>query len=240
MEFLVGRGGNQSMPITDEQVSRIHCKIEVMDSGHIAVTNLSAGGTLLNGVRLVKRTLVKPEDILQLGPSFTATVGQLIKENDYDAYTCHQVVLRKYPTARELQVFINTSSQRANIQMAPYVMPVVKSAMAFCLIDEGKYWEAQNIIYEAGDAIYDLQDGSELLQGIYASMLAVCARLYLAVNRLDVAKETILGAASIFDRLTADCLGCSMEQRKETYNLAVEILTKSGQADMAVVFANKV
>ena len=223
MEILVGRGGNQSMPITDDQVSRIHCKIEVMDSGHIAVTNLSAGGTLLNGVRLVKRTLVKPEDTLQLSPSFTATVEELIKATDYDTYTWHQVVLRKYPTARELQVFINTSAQHIDSQMPPYVMPVVKSAMAYCLIAEGKYWEAQSLIYEAGDTIYDLQDGSELLQGIYASMLTVCARLYLAVNRLDVALETINGAIGIFDRLPSGCAGASDEQREEAVRLESEI-----------------
>lgn len=223
MEILVGRGGNQSMPITDEQVSRIHCKIEVMDSGHISVTNLSAGGTWLNGTRLVKRTLVKPQDTLGLGPSFTATVEQLIATTDYDAYTCHQAVLRKYPTARELQVFINTSAQRAESQMAPYVMPVVKSAMACCLIDEGKYWEAQSLIYEAGDTLYDLQDGSDLLQGIYASMLTVCAQLYVAVNRFDVAREAISGALSIFDRLPAGCAAATDEQRQEAASLDAEI-----------------
>ena len=240
MEILVGRGGNQSIPIADEQVSRIHCKIEVMDSGHIAVTNLSAGGTLLNGVRLVKRTLVKPEDTLQLGPSFTATVEELIKATDYDTYTCHQVVLRKYPTARELQVFINTSAQRTDSQLPPYVMPVVKSAMAYCLIDEGKYWEAQSLIYEAGDTLYDLQDGSELLQGIYASMLAVCARLYVAVNRLDVAQDTINVAISIFDRLPADILGGSTEQRRDAYDLAADIFAKLGDLEQADIYNNKV
>ena len=216
------------MPITDEQVSRIHCKIEVLDSGYIAVTNLSAGGTLLNGVRLVKRTLVKPEDTLQLGPSFTATVEELIKATNYDTYTCHQIVLRKYPTARELQVFINTSAQRIDSQMPPYVLPVVKSAMAHCLIDEGKYWEAQSLIYEAGDTIYDMQDGSELLQGVYASILTVCARLYLAVHRLDVAQETINAAMCIFDRLPLGCVGASDEQREETARLESEIRKEAG------------
>jgi hypothetical protein len=227
MEILVGKGGNQSMPIADEQVSRIHCKIEVMDSGHIAVTNLSAGGTWLNGTRLVKRTLVKPQDTLRLGPTFTATIEQLTVTTDYDTYTCHQAVLRKYPTARELQVFINTSAKHADSQMAPYVMPVVKSAMAFCLIEEGKYWEAQSLIYEAGDTLYDLQDGSELLQGIYASMLTVCARLYVAVHRLDVALEAINGALSIFDRLPAGCTGATDEQREEAQTLAMEISTQA-------------
>ena len=45
--------------------------------------------------------------------------------------------------------------------------------------------------------------------------------------------------AGIFDRLPADCLGCSIEQRKETYNMAAKILTKSGHLDQAAVYSNK-
>ena len=240
MEILVGKGGNQSMPITDETVSRIHCKIEVFDSGFIAVTNLSASGTFLNGQKLVKRTLVKREDELQLGIRFKATVHELLDNVNYETFTWHQVVRNKYLTSNALQAFVSTSAQKVSDQLPIYFMPVVKSAMAYFMMDENKFREAQDLIYEAGDMLYDMQDGSELLQGIYASVLTVCARLYLQVDRLDVAKETILGAAGIFARLPEDCLGCSMEQRKETYDIAAEILTKSGHADLAAIYRNKV
>ena len=226
MDILVGRGGNQSMPITDETVSRIHCKIEVLDSGYIAVTNLSTAGTLLNGQKLIKRTLAKKSDILQLGQNFQATINDLIEKEDYSAYTCHQVVQRKYPSSRELQVFLSTSSQRASDQLTNYAIPVAKSAQACYLMDEGKYWEAQNLIYEAGDALYDLQDGSDILQGIYATLLVVCARLYMKVGRLDVGLDAINGAISIFDRLPSDILGNSAEQREEANLIAVQINTE--------------
>jgi len=228
MEILVGRGGNQSMPIFDEQVSRIHCKIEVMDSGHIAVTNLSAGGTWLNGIRLAKRTLASLQDTLRLGPTFSATVEELISATDYSSFINYQAVRRKYPTARELQVFINTSAYRSESKMPPFVMPVVKSAMADCLIEEGKYWEAQRLVYDAGDMLYDLQDGSELLQGIYASVLLVCARLYIAIGRLDVAEEAINGATGIFDRLPLGCAGADGELREEAAALAAEVSALAG------------
>lgn len=240
MEILVGKGGNQSMPITDETVSRIHCKIEVLDSGYIAVTNLSASGIFLNGQKLVKRTLVKREDELQLGVRFKATIRELLDNVNYETFTWHQVVRDKYLTSNALQTFINTSAQKVNDQLPCYFMPVVKSAMAYYMTDENKFREAQNLVYEAGDILYDMQDGSELLQGIYASILTVCARLYLHVDRLDVAKEAILGAADIFNRLPSDGLGCSMEQRKETFSLAAEILTKLGLADQAAIYSNKV
>ena len=240
MDILVGKGGNQSMPITDETVSRIHCKIEVLDSGIIVVTNLSAAGTFLNGQKLVKRTLVKREDELQLGVRFKATIHELLDNVNYETFTWHQVVREKYLTSNALQAFIDTSAKKINNQLPRYFMPVVKSAMAYYMMDESKFREAQNLIYEAGDMLYDMQDGSELLQGIYASVLTVCARLYLLVDRLDVAKETILGAAGIFDRMPSDRLGCSMEQRKETYSMAAEILTMSGLADQATVYSKKV
>ncbi len=223
MDILVGRGGNQSMPITDETVSRIHCKIEVMETGHIAVTNLSTAGTLLNGSKLVKRTLAKPDDTLQLGTRYKTTIKDLIEKEDYSAYTCHQIVRRKYHSSRELQVFLSTSSQRAADQLTSYAIPVAKSAQAYYLMDEGKYWEAQNLIYEAGDTIYDMQDGSDILQGIYATMLVVCARLYLKVGRLDVGLEAINGAISIFDRLPAGVLGNSAEQREEANLIDAQI-----------------
>ena len=239
MEILVGKGGNQSMPITDETVSRIHCKIEVLDTGHIAVTNLSAAGTFLNGAKLVKRTLVNREDQLQLGPRFKATIRELIESEDYSAYTCHQVVRRKYQTSGALQVFLSTSAQRSNDQLTQYAIPVAKSAQAYYLMDEDKYWEAQNLIYEAGDTLYDMQDGSELLQGVYASVLTVCARLYQKVSRLDVALETVKDAAGIFERLPLGIAGSSAEQRRETFDLTAEVLSQLGDETQAAEYKNK-
>ena len=93
-------------------------------------------------------------------------------------------------------------------------------------MDEGKYWEAQNLIYEAGDTLYDMQDGSDVLQGVYATILVVCAQLYLKVGRLDVGLEAINGAISIFDRLPADILGNSAEQREEANQIAAQIKTE--------------
>lgn len=83
MNILVGRGGNQSLNISDESVSKIHCKLEVSDSGMITLTNLSAAGTWLNDVKVIKRTVVKPTDELRLGPSFTVQVKDLLTQENY-------------------------------------------------------------------------------------------------------------------------------------------------------------
>lgn len=229
MEVLVGKGGNQSMPITDETVSRIHCKIEVLDSGFIAVTNLSASGTFLNGQKLVKRTLVKREDELQLGVRFKATIHELLDSVNYETFTWHQVVRDKYLTSNALQAFISTSAQKVNDQLPCYFMPVVKSTMAYYMTDEKKFREAQSLIYEAGDMLYDMQDGSDLLQGVYATILVVCARLYLKVGRLDAGLNAVNGAISIFNRLPVDCLGNSIEQREEANLVLTQIKSKMGK-----------
>lgn len=229
MEILVGKGGNQSMPITDETVSRIHCKIEVLDSGFIAVTNLSASGTFLNGQKLVKRTLVKREDELQLGVRFKATIHELLDSVNYETFTWHQVVRDKYLTSNALQAFISTSAQKVNDQLPCYFMPVLKSTMAYYMIDENKFREAQSLIYEAGDMLYDMQDGSDLLQGVYATILVVCARLYLKVGRLDAGLDAVNGAISIFNRLSVDCLGNSIEQREEANLVLTQIKSKMGK-----------
>lgn len=229
MEILVGKGGNQSMPITDETVSRIHCKIEVLDSGFIAVTNLSASGTFLNGQKLVKRTLVKREDELQLGVRFKATIHELLDSVNYETFTWHQVVRDKYLTSNALQAFISTSAQKVNDQLPCYFMPVLKSTMAYYMIDENKFREAQSLIYEAGGMLYDMQDGSDLLQGVYATILVVCARLYLKVGRLDAGLDAVNGAISIFNRLPVDCLGNSIEQREEANLVLTQIKSKMGK-----------
>lgn len=225
MEILVGRGGNQSLLITDKTVSAIHCKIEVMDSGFIAVTNLSISGTFLNGDKLNKRTLVKREDILRLGTSFSVTVGELIKIDDFSIYTCHQIVRKKFQTKNDLQVFLNTSSQRFSERMSPYTIPVAKSALAIYLMEEEKYNDAQKLIYEAGDAIYSMQDGSNLLMGVYATLLTVCARLYYLAEQFDASFIAIKGACGIFDYISSIETGCSVEQRYETYSLAVDLFS---------------
>ena len=240
MIILVGTGGNQSMPITDNTVSRIHCKIEVLNSGFIAVTNLSSAGTFLNGIRLSKRTLAKREDELQLGENFKATINELIDSVNYNTYTWHQIVRNKYATKSSLQAFINTASQNVTEQYPIYFTPVVKSTLAYYLIEEKSFGEAQKLIYEAGDMLYDIQDGFELLQGVYASVLTVCALLYLQTNHLDKAQETITGAASIFDRISAEVPGCSKEQRKETYGMAAKIMTKMGKSDQAAIYNKKI
>lgn len=223
MEILVGRGGNQSLAIDDENVSKIHCKIEVLDSGRMAVTNLSAKGTWLNGDKLIKRTLVKPDDELRLGPSFMVHVKDLLVQESYNAYTNYLYIADRYKSKGDLEAFINTAAKRSADQMPDYVMPVAKSTLAYYDIQDDKLYDAQMLLYEVGDQLYEMQDGSELLQGIYASVLDLVGKLYVEVGKYEDAKIAADAAAKIFRRIKPGQISSSDEQIESATQLAKSI-----------------
>lgn len=76
-EIIIGRRGNQKTPISDQSVSREHCKVTVHDDGTYTIENLSQNGTKVDG-RDVIRTKATLNSRLQLGPTFTATLVELI------------------------------------------------------------------------------------------------------------------------------------------------------------------
>lgn len=228
MDILVGRGGNQGMIIDDESVSKIHCKIEVLDSGRMALTNLSAKGTWLNGIKLIKRTLVKPDDELRLGPTFTVHVRDLLTQENFNAYTNYLYVADRYKSKGDLEAFINTAAKRSAGNMPDYVMPVTKSTLAYYNIQEDKLYDAQMLLYEAGDQLYEMQDGSELLQGIYASILDLVGKLYVEVGKYDEAKIAADAAIKIFHRIKPEQISSSEEQIESATQLSESINTILG------------
>ena len=220
MDILVGRGGNQGMIIDDESVSKIHCKIEVLDSGRMALTNLSAKGTWLNGIKLIKRTLVKPDDELRLGPTYTVQVKELLTQENYNAYTNYIYVAERYKTKGDLEAFINAAAKYSAGNMPNYVMPVVKSTMAYYEIQEDKLYDAQMLLYEVGDQLYEMQDGTELLQGIYASILDLVGKLYVEVGKYEEAKIAADAATKIFHRIKPGQFSSSEEQIESVTQLS--------------------
>ncbi len=77
MEIIIGRQGNQKMPISDQSVSRKHCKVTIDSNGTYTIENLSVAGTFVDGVEIIK-TKVSPSSRIRLGQSFTATLSELI------------------------------------------------------------------------------------------------------------------------------------------------------------------
>lgn len=77
MEIIIGRQGNQKMPISDLSVSRKHCKVTIDSDETYTIENLSDAGTFVDGVEIIK-TKVSPSSRIRLGQSFTATLSELI------------------------------------------------------------------------------------------------------------------------------------------------------------------
>lgn len=78
MEIIVGKHGNQKMPISEPTVSRRHCKITPNNDGTYTVENLSETyGTKIDGKNIIKAKAT-PDSQLQLGPYFKVRLGDLI------------------------------------------------------------------------------------------------------------------------------------------------------------------
>lgn len=229
MDIIVGRGVNQGMVIDDESVSKIHCKIEILDSGRMGLTNLSAKGTWLNGSKLLGSTVIKPNDKLRLGPTFTVLVKDLLVQENYNAYTNYIYVADRYKTKDDLEAFINTAAKISSGHMPDYVMPVVKSTLAYYYIQDDKLYDAQMLLYETGDEIYEMQDGSELLQGIYASILDLVGKLYVEVGKYEEAKIAADAAVKIFHRIKHGQKSSSEEQIE-----SVKLLSESINAILGI------
>ena len=189
----------------------------------MALTNLSAKGTWLNGIKLIKRTLVKPDDELHLGPTYTFQVKELLTQENYNAYTNYIYVAERYKTKGDLEAFINAAAKHSAGNMPNYVMPVVKSTMAYYEIQEDKLYDAQMLLYEVGDQLYEMQDGTELLQGIYASILDLVGKLYVEVGKYEEAKIAADAAIKIFHRIKSEQISSSEEQIESATQLSESI-----------------
>lgn len=80
MELIIGKQGNQHLPIVDEYVSRKHCKLTANGDGSYTLENLSQNGTFVDGRKIVK-TKVTKETVIQLGPNFKVKVSDLINSS---------------------------------------------------------------------------------------------------------------------------------------------------------------
>ena len=77
MEVIVGKQGNQRIPITDEFVSRKHCRITSNGDGTYIIENMSQNGTYVDGRKILK-TKVSADSVIQLGPNFSIKVSELL------------------------------------------------------------------------------------------------------------------------------------------------------------------
>lgn len=77
-EIIVGRKGTQRLPISEDTVSRRHCRLTDNGDGTYTLENISETACTYVDGRQVFKTTVRPETVVQLGPSFRAKVADLL------------------------------------------------------------------------------------------------------------------------------------------------------------------
>ena len=77
MEIIVGRKGQQKVPITDMAVSREHCKLTANPDGTFTLENLSGNGTFVDGKSII-RTIVTADTLITLGANYSIRVKDLL------------------------------------------------------------------------------------------------------------------------------------------------------------------
>ncbi len=66
-EFLIGRGNDCDLRLTEAEISRHHCILRTRGLGTILQDLGSSNGTYLNGHRVISQAALNPGDLLKLG-----------------------------------------------------------------------------------------------------------------------------------------------------------------------------
>lgn len=139
MEILIGKQGNQRIPITDEYVSRKHCKLTSNGDGSFTLENLSQNGTFVQGRKILK-TKVSSDTIIQLGPNFIVKVADLIPLSypDTGAVTNHSAQLIKEYSLKPLQkVWEEYDNRLTAIQQEQKTTALLRSASPMFTLGSG-------------------------------------------------------------------------------------------------------
>lgn len=75
--MIIGREGEQKLPIDDKSVSHRHLEASKLANGRFLIKNLGKNGTFVNGLR-VEECEVDADTKLQLGTGFKTTLRSLI------------------------------------------------------------------------------------------------------------------------------------------------------------------
>lgn len=211
MDIFVGRGGNQRIPLGHDGIAPLHCLIEREEDNVYKVTPTSVMPTLLDGERAFGTEYVDGTTEITLGDGNTYPITELAEPLDASTLTDWGAASRHIPDAAAAEVFNSVSVWEYRVsqegELDEFLWNNVAACQANYLIDEGKLRKAQELLYEAGDSLYAMQDGSTVRKEAYASLLVALAKLYIAAGREDVAREALDGASRVF----ASGVECSPE-----------------------------
>ncbi len=199
------------IPLSHDGIATLHCRMEREEENVYKVTPTSVMPTLLDGERVFGTEYVDGSTEITLGEGNTYPITELTEPLDASALTDWGVASRHIPDATAAEAFNSVSAWEYPVGqeggLDEFLWNNVAACQANYLIEEGKLRKAQELLYEAGDSLYAMQEGSALRKGAYASLLVVLAKLYIAAGRKDVAREALAGARRVF----ASGVECSPE-----------------------------
>lgn len=202
MDIYIGRGGNQAADLTTAGVAPLHCIINEEDDDY-KVTPMNVLPTLADGERIGHEAWVSADTMLTVG-NITLPITELAKTADLTEWSDWGVARRRLCDFNAAFIFNKGTVGEYYIDEeesggTEYILLWGYSAccMAYYMIEQGQMRKAQELIYEAGDDLYALQDGSPRFKIAYAGVLALLAWFYVKIDRLDVAREALNGAKQI-------------------------------------------
>ena len=198
METIVGRGGNQAINLSNADVAAVHCAILKTKTGYnVYPTNVAP--TFINGKRLFELDEeFKGNEKITVG-NYTGTIEDLYKQADFSGMIDWGIMSERIPDADAARMFNNVTVKGyiEDQKEALLLWDNVDACQAYYLIEEGNLRKAQELLYEAGDELYEAQDGSVRLKTSYAALLVLLSWLYIKAGRNDVAAKARAGAQQL-------------------------------------------
>lgn len=210
MDIFAGRGGNQKVPLTSKEIAPLHCMIECEDDNVYKVTPTSVMPTFIDGERIFGATYVDGDTTVSLGKGNDYRIADLRKHIDASDFSDWGFVSRHIPDTVSAEAFNSVAVWEYPVndgELNEFLWNNVTACQANYLIDEGRLRKAQELLYEAGDSLYAMQDGTPGLKAAYAALLVVLGKLYKAAGRGDVAAQALDSAR----RVLASAPECSTE-----------------------------
>lgn len=116
-------------------------------------------------------------------------------------------------------------------ERVPKAMLTAVKGLVYLLDDQ--YRMSQQCLYEAGDLLYDTQDGTQSLECCYASILYITAYLYRETNHINEAVQAAAGVVSIYERWENEVPD---EEIASANALLADILDDCGREEESVQF----
>ena len=198
MDTIVGRGGNQAVDLSSAGVAAVHCVISKTKTGYnVYPTNVAP--TIIDGKRLFELDEeFRGSERISVG-NYTGTVENLYGKSDFSGIIDWGTMAERMPDADAARMFNNVTVKEyiEDKKEALFLWDNAAACQAYYLIENGKLRNAQELLYEAGDELYEAQDGSVRLKTAYASLLVLLSWLYIKAGRKDVAVVAKNGAQQL-------------------------------------------